>query len=82
MLLKSLKGYPHIEVSLTIRSVSLHIQSASVVAAYPFLNLRNLSDNVLTFSNKGWSVFLIVLLRHQWAWSGKRMDLFEYVSIT
>ena len=31
----------------------LHIQSVSVVIACPSLDLKNLSDNALTFSNKG-----------------------------
>ncbi len=79
---KNLKGYPHIEVSLIIRSGSQHIQNVSVVTACPSLNLRNLSDNVLTFLNKDWSVFLTVLMLPQLSWSGKRVDLFEYVSIT
>jgi len=47
------QGLSHIEVSSIIRSVLLHIQNVNVVIACPSLNLKNLSDSALTFSNKG-----------------------------
>ena len=44
--------------------------------------MRNLKDNVLTFSNRVWSVCLISIMLHPLLWFGNLMVLFGYVLIT
>ncbi len=82
MLHKNLKIYLLIEESLIMKFVSMLILSVNDVAAFLSLNMRNLKDNAVTFSNKGWSVSLIVHMLHQSLRFGNKLVLFGYVSIT
>ena len=82
MSLRNFKGYLRIEESLTIRSVLPLILRVNDVIVFLSLSMRILRDTVQIFSNRDWSVCLIVHMLHLLSWFGNLMVQFGYVSIT